>query len=529
MKQNLFRIISVVIFVFLSINSFSQPSKNLALRASIDFSPQTLAGCWHYENAGKSYALLGANEGVIIVDVTIPDSPVMVLQVPGIHNLWREIKTVGQYAYITTEGLDSTGVLNGIQIVNLSYLPDSAPSKIYKGDGLIFNELEKAHSITSEGEYIYINGHNILTLGRGVLICNISDPWNPTYVGAVIYDYCHDSYVRGDTLWASEIYSGVFSVYDISDRTNPIFLATQQTPGNFNHNSWLSDDGMTLFTTDERSNEPLGSYDVSDLNNITLLDTYYATYFSNSEVHNVRVLNDFLINPSYGSQLTLVDAERPSNLIEVGNYTTGNGLLWDADPYFSSGIICATEKSPGIFYVFEPTYQRACYLEGLITDSVTGVPIPAATVSLLGTSVSKQSKGTGAYYTGIADPGTYDILVTRAGYEDKQVSGVVLNTGVVTMLDFQLKPSSTDISSISTDGKFSISPNPFKHNLLISSIEKSIERVELLNILGERIRIWPLNANQNSISIDTRDISKGVYMLNIYSGGDLFTKRIVKE
>ncbi len=529
MKKIFSRITLLSLSVFWGLNAFAQTPKNLNLKASIDFSPQTLAGCWHYETSGKSYALLGASGGLMIVDVTIPDTPLFVLQVPGIDNLWREVKVEGQYAYVTTEGNDSSGVLNGIQIVNLSYLPDSAPSKIYKGDGLILNELESAHSITSSGEYIYINGHNILSQGRGVLMCSIADPWNPVFIGAVTNNYCHDSYVRGDTLWTSDILAGQFSVYNISDRSNPALLATQQTPGDFNHNAWLSDDGQTLFTTDERNNEPLGAFDVSDLNNITLLDTYYTTNFSSSEVHNVRVLNDFLINPSYGSQLTLVDASRPSNLIEIGNYTTGNYLLWDADPYLSSGIIIATETNPGIFYVFEPIYQRACYLEGLITDSITGVPIPASTVQILTTTIQKLSKGTGEYFTGTADPGTFDILVTKNGYAAKQISGVLLTTGMVTSLDFELRPLGADVSTLEQPDIISISPNPFENNVRIEWNEKSIIRIELINVLGEIVRTSDPELNQSTHLVNTEALLGGMYMLKLFSDQTIYYKKLIKQ
>jgi len=529
MKKIHIPLLVFILSILFNFTSTAQASRNLDRLSSIDFSPQTLAGCWHYEANNKIYALIGASYGLIIIDITIPDSPMVVLQVPGIHNLWREVKVSGQHAYITTEGLDSTGILNGVQIVNLSYLPDSAPSKIYKGDGLIENQLMSAHSITSDENYIYINGHNIQSVGRGVLICDISDPWNPVYVGAVTNNYCHDSYVRGDTIWTSDIIAGIFSVYDISDRSNPVLLATQQTPGNFNHNAWLSDDGNTLFTTDERGNEPLGSFDVSDLNNITLLDTYFTNNFSSSEVHNVRVLNDFLINPSYGSQLTLVDASRPNNLVEVGNYTTGNYLLWDADPYFSNGVIAATETNPGIFFVFRPTYQRAAYLEGLITDSISGIPIPGATIRILGTTIQKNSKGTGDYYTGVADPGTYDIEFTKTGYAAKTISGVSLNTGIVTTLDVQLRPLGISVGTIGFAENISVSPNPFNKYLIVGSPDQLVDQINIFNILGEQVKTFLPESTSGRFELNTEFLPDGLYLVQLISKGSSAYRKLIKN
>ena len=55
---------------------------------------------------------------------------------------------------------------------------------------------------------------------------------------------------------------------DVTDKANPNLLATQSTPGNFTHNTWLSDDGQFLYTTDEVPDAPLASYDITDLQNI---------------------------------------------------------------------------------------------------------------------------------------------------------------------------------------------------------------------------------------------------------------------
>jgi len=516
----------LIILSGLGVNA--QTPVNLNLKATISFAPQTLAGCWHYESGGKSYALLGASGGLIVVDVSLPDSPQFILQVPGVSSLWREIKTAGNYAYVVSEGLDTNGVYEGLQIVNLSYLPDSAPSVFYKGDGLIENELVTSHSITSDENYIYLNGHNIQSLGRGVLILDVSNPVDPVYVGAITNNYCHDSYVRGDTIWTSDIYAGQFSVYDISNRSNPVLLATQQTPGNFNHNTWLSDDGQTLFTTDERANEPLGSYDVSDLNNISLLDTYYTLNFPASEVHNVRVLNDFLINPSYGSQLTIVDAARPHNLVEVGSYTTGQYLLWDADPYLSSGIIVATETNPGVFYVFEPVYQRACYLEGIVTDSSTGIPLPSARVEILGSGIIKNSNGSGEYATGILDPGTYDIQFTRQGYAAKVINNVILNSGMVSNLNVELRPLGIGIDNMEMSEFIKLGPNPFTEKIEIETRGILLSEVSLYNVLGEQVFIHQPSSPFSKYVLDTRDVAKGTYLLRIQTGEEAYFRKMIR-
>src|SRR5258705_8974111 len=174
------------IFLFLSLLSFtfSNAQPNLALLSHVPNAPGvSLAGVWQYvDSAGTEYALVGASTGIDIYDVTIPAAPNLVLSVPGINSIWREVKTWGKYAYVTTEGIDMINdANNGLQIINLSYLPDSAPSKIWKGDGAINNMLQKAHTVTIDNGYVYINGTNLAN--GGVIIADLNDPWNPQYVG----------------------------------------------------------------------------------------------------------------------------------------------------------------------------------------------------------------------------------------------------------------------------------------------------------------------------------------------------------
>lgn len=396
--------------------------------------PTTCAGVWHYvDGNGNEYALLGNGDGIVIVDVTDPVNPAVLFTVPAAASLWREIKTYSHYAYAGTEGG------GGITIIDLSNLPNSYTSKIYDGDGAIAGQLDNSHTVQVFDDHLYIFGSNL-----GTVICNLSDPWNPQYVGIYNAQYVHDGYVLNDTMWTSEIYEGQFSVVDVTDKANPVIVASEPTPGDFNHNGWFSDDRNYLYTTDELPNTPLGVFDVSDRNDIQLVATYYNDTMPDQEVHNVRVLNDFLINPSYGSQLTIVDGARPRNLIEIARYHTGPYLCWDASPYLPSGNIIATDMS-GEFYVFAPYYVRACYLEGKVTDLNTGLPINGASVKILSTTKNAATDIIGDYRTGYPTAGTFDVEFSKPGYVTKVETGVVLTNGVLTTLDVQLETFSVTV------------------------------------------------------------------------------------
>ena len=82
------------------------------------------------------------------------------------------------------------------------------------------NEIIELISKIIDKGYAYIFGSNIGN--GGCLILDLADPWNPIHVGTFDDYYIHDGYVRNDTLWASNILDGHFSVIDVSDKTNPI-------------------------------------------------------------------------------------------------------------------------------------------------------------------------------------------------------------------------------------------------------------------------------------------------------------------
>lgn len=521
------RALSAVILLTVSLAN-SQVPKNINLLSSLQFPGQTLAGCWHYERGGRIYGLLGASQGIIFVDLTNPSSPQLLFQLPGVNNLWHEVKVQGDYAYAVCEGVDSLGVMNGVQIMDLRYLPDSVPYRFYQGDGLIMGQLITGHSITTQGNYIFVNGHNISSLGRGVLICDISNPMFPVFTGAVTQNYCHDSYARGNFLYTSDIYAGQFSVYDITDKTTPVLLATQATPGHFNHNTWLSDDGRTIYTTDEQSNQPLGSFDISNLNNITLLDVYYTIHMPTHEVHNVRVINDYLINPSYGSQLTLVDAARPGNLVEIGNYPTGNSLCWDADPYLSTGAILATDMNSSTMYLFDPVFVRACYLEGNITDSLTGIPVTGCSVKILIPDTATANSGAGFYATGTADPGSYSVLFEKTGYFPKTISGVSLFSGIVTNLDVALVPLSNGIST-GNGGSIAVFPLQTQGILSVRAEKSAILNLEVFDTMGRMVLNSPTPVSSGETTqLNLSVLASGYYFLKISSVNTVTIQKIEK-
>lgn len=430
------KLLLVLMCLSVGLGGFAQT--NVTFKSNLPYPNDALSNIGGFvDSLGNEYALVGYESGLSIVDVTNPTTPVQLFSIPGTSSIWREVKTQGNYAYVTTEGC-----CNGLQILNLSYLPDSVPYKYWTGDGAIAGQLETIHALHADAGFVYLFGTNLFN-GTG-LIVDLADPWNPTYKSHTPGTYIHDGYVRNDTLYSAHIYDGYFSVFDVTNKTNAVLLATQITPTQFTHNLWLNDAGTVIFSTDENTNSYLGSFDITDLNNIKELDRVQLTPGSGSIIHNTHTLNDYEVISWYKDGIAIVDVSRPDNMIITGSYDTypqgtGNGFngAWGVYPFLPSGNILVSDIDNGLF-VLSPNYVRGCYLEGLVTDSVTGSPLNNVSVKILGPGLTKNTKITGLYKTGLATAGTYDVEFSKAGYLTKTITGVSLQNGILTTLNVQL-------------------------------------------------------------------------------------------
>lgn len=414
-----------------------QAQLNMSLLGQLNYS-EDLSDIWGWRNPadGKEYALVGVNDGFSIVDVSNPAAPVEVQFVPGPSTIWRDVKTWGNYAYVTNEAS------GGLLIVDLSGLPGSINTYSWTG-GVGFSS---AHNIfMDENGVAYLCGSNG-SLGTLFLDC-AANPTNPPLLGSYTLRYVHDLYVRGDTMWSAEVNDGIFSVVDVSNKSAPSVMATQSTTSDFTHNTWLTDDGTTLFTTDEVSAANIDAYDVSDLSDIQRLDTWQSNPGSGVVPHNAFVYGDFVITSYYRDGVTVTDATYPDNLVQTGFYDSsplsGDGFngAWGVYPYLPSGTVIASDIENGLICL-DVAYVQAAYLRGLVTDSITGAPIPGASVDVLAVPDADPSSTDilGAYATGTAYPGSYTVAVSAFGYADKSFPATALSSGVETILNAELAP-----------------------------------------------------------------------------------------
>lgn len=425
---------------FCAIVAFSQT--NVSLLSHVNYQQlhnADLNDVWGYANGnGNEYAIVGTTKGTSIVDVSNPSSPVEVFWEPGTQSIWRDPCVHGNYAYVTTEAED------GLLIVDLSPLPGSAtlPTNVYTGP--IGSSWQSAHTcFVDENGYAYIFGAN--RGNGGVIILDVhTDPMNPIEVGIFDNWYVHDGFVRNDTMYLAHILDGFFSLVDVSDKANPILLGTGATPDDFTHNIWPSEVGDVVFTTDEVSGAYIASYDISDPSNVLELDRTQHSPGQGVIPHNTHVMGDFLITSYYSDGITIHDITYPNNIILVGEYDTYPGQTtnydgcWGVYPFLPSGIILASDITEGLF-ILDPTYAKACYLQGVATDAVTMNPLSGVSVTIAGNDQIDLSGTNGAYASGIYTPGMYSVVYSKVGYFPQTFS-VNLSQGVITLQDVSLVP-----------------------------------------------------------------------------------------
>jgi len=440
----------VSIFLLLSISSFSQLNTNLLSNYVFPGSRGECSDIWGYvDQSGNEYAIVGNQTGVAIVDVTTPTSPSEVFYAPGTVNIWRDIKVWNNTAYITNEGS------GGLMIIDMSNLPGPITgADVYSYSGTTY-PFSTAHDffVDSVGRGYVIGADN--GVGGAIILDLVTNPLAPIELGRYNDFYLHDAMVRNDTLWGAAINNGFFVAVDVSNPAVPVTMASQITPNNFAHNCWISDNGRTLFTTDEVSGAFITSYDVSDLSNITELDRIQSSPGNNVIPHNTFFMNDYVITSYYRDGVVIHDVSSPSNMIEVGNYDTspamsGNGFngVWGVYPWLPSGNIIASDIEKGLF-VLGVNYTRAAYLIGNTTDAATTFSLNGVQVDIVTTTATTLSNAAGDYETGTLTAGTYDVTFSKFGYISQTINNVVLTNGATVTVDIALLP----LGSITLSGQ----------------------------------------------------------------------------
>ena len=152
---------------------------NMALQSHVQYN-QSLNDVWGWvdpEN-GVEYAIVGLRNGVSIVSLEDPTDAHEAAFVPGPSSTWRDIKTWGNFAYVTNE------TSNGLLVIDMSNLPENVSFIEWTPDLVGLGTLSTCHNLyIDEFGYCYLAGCN-LSAG-GILILNVATQTGaPKFVSA---------------------------------------------------------------------------------------------------------------------------------------------------------------------------------------------------------------------------------------------------------------------------------------------------------------------------------------------------------
>lgn len=470
-------IISLIFSFFLTTIAFSQTDFNLEMISNVRFTQNNEQGndIWGYVAPDSTeYAIVGTTRNTRIYNLADPSNPIEVATIPGTSCTWRDMKSWDDHVYVTMDcgdGLEADGLL----IVDMSMAPDSVSYRYWQPeiptalpDTTVY--LGACHNLYIDDDgFVYLAGCRIDGASTAIIYDLKTNKWEPDLIATHGAEgvswrndkYAHDIYVKDNVMYSSEVYGGKLVMYDVSDKTELVYLGEVTTSFEFCHNTWVSDDGKYAFTTDELDNAFVDSYDISDPGDIRRLDKFQPLETAGNDVvpHNAHYINGYLVTSWYTDGVVITDVSRPDNMIKVGAFDTwpdadgGTNGCWGAYPWLPSGIVIANDRRYG-FFVLAPTYQRACYLEGTVTDEADGTPINAAQIKINSTEANEgETNFNGIYKTGLANAGTFEVEFTHPNYISKTAMATLEN-GVVTILDIQLsRIPSTEITGLVVDAE----------------------------------------------------------------------------
>lgn len=358
----------IELLAYIPISLLTAPESARGIRANDNWG-------WTDSETGREYALVGRNDGTSFIDITDPTNPMLIGDLPKTSNtprsqLWRDIKTYGDHAFIVADGAGA----HGMQVFDLTRLRDVLdppvvfdPDLLYRGDGL--NVVESSHNviINEETGFAYLTSRGC----AGMHMVDISEPMEPTFVGCsepggthdaqcIVYRGPDESY-RGQEI-CLRMSGNRFQISDVTDKSNPVELSTSSHPNPaYMHQGWVTEDHR-YFIMDDESDVIAGNvettrtlvWELDDLEDPILVKEFFGSLPASA--HNLYVKGDFTYQANYRYGLHILDISDPLNPVEVGMFDTspfgtgpGFGGAWSTYPFFDSGTILVTSMQEGLF------------------------------------------------------------------------------------------------------------------------------------------------------------------------------------
>ena len=334
---------------------------------------------WTDPVTGREYALVGRNDGTSFIDITDPSNPMLVGDLPKPwgtppSQLWRDIKTYRDHAYIVADGAGE----HGMQVFDLARLRDVSADEmpaLFEPD-THYRGIASSHNIVinEESGFAYAVGNRGggESCGGGLHMMDIRDPKNPVFVGCSAHERgTHDSqcvtYHGPDERYHDRELclnsnGAFFEISDVTDKDNPVAVARASSPSYaYIHQGWLTPDHRYFYQDDE-SDVLRGSvettrtliWDLTDVEEPILIREFMGSMPASA--HNLYLKDGYAYQANYRYGLHVLDISDPVNPREVGYFDTspyqeGPGFsgAWSTYPFFESGTVIVTSLQEGLF------------------------------------------------------------------------------------------------------------------------------------------------------------------------------------
>nr|WP_246172644.1 choice-of-anchor B family protein [Marinicella rhabdoformis] len=330
---------------------------------------------WKDEASGRYFALVGRSNGTSFIEITNPQSPQYIGQLPseaGLSSTWRDIKTYNGYAYIVADIIGDHGmqVFDLSQLLNAQNMPVTfSAASVYKQSGF-----QEAHNIVinEDSGFAYLTGGN--TCDGGLHMVDINTPSNPTFAGCFSADgYTHDAqclnYSGPDTDYhGKEICiasnEDTVTVVDVSVKSTPTLVSrTGYTGSQYTHQGWFTED-QKYFVIDDELDERRDDLNTRTLvMDMTNLDQPVFKGFHEaggaSIDHNQYIVGNHTYQANYSRGLRVLRLKDLSKaeMEEVAYFDTVPKLdsnqsfqgAWNVYPFFDNGMVIISDINSGIF------------------------------------------------------------------------------------------------------------------------------------------------------------------------------------
>jgi choice-of-anchor B domain-containing protein len=457
---------------------------------------------WTDPLSQDEYALMGRTNGTAFVDVTDPQNPVYLGNLPthDVNDIWRDVKVYDDHAFIVSES-----ATHGLQIFDLTQLASVVAPPVTFSETFHDAGFGNAHNIAINEAtgYAYVVGSD--QCSGGLLMYDVSTPAAVSVAGCFNADgYTHDvqcisyagpdgDYAGAEICFASNEDS--LTIVDVSNKLAPVQVSKTDYAGReYTHQSWVTDDHAWLLQDDEGDELESGHNTRTYIVDITDLDapSFDGFYTSHLPVidHNQYVVGDYSFQANYAGGLRVLDLSSIAlgALCEVASFDTFptsdgpnfNGA-WSNYPYFASGTVVVSTNIG--LAVLEPNHVGASCLAMPPVAQTTKQQACMVAANKAGAKVAKAQGKLGAKCIGAAtkgDPADAQLCLTLdergkvAKATGKVATTLARKCAGLGVPDFGLTESAT-ISAAAVDEQLALIANLFGSDLNLSINDSSVD------------------------------------------------------